>query len=72
MRRVALLLTRMKAFLKDRDGNFDFPALLASILFMLGAIGAYRQLKKAYLTGRILFDWTPTYGFRCNQAASNA
>jgi hypothetical protein len=44
------------AFLKNDDGNFNFPAALVSVFFILLTAWEINHLCKSLKNGRVLFD----------------
>ena len=50
------------AFLKNADGDFDYPAaMFSAFLIFVISIVAF-ELYRAFKTGRILFAWGFTFG----------
>ena len=47
------------AFLKNVDGDFDYPAAMFSLFLIFCISGMIIGLYRAFHTGRILFSWTP-------------
>jgi hypothetical protein len=47
------------AFLKNVDGDFDYPAAMLSLFLLFCITGMFFGLYRAFHTGRILFVWTP-------------
>jgi len=47
------------SFLKNVDGDFDYPAASFSLFIVFCIAGIILALYKAFHTGRILFSWTP-------------
>jgi len=46
-------------FLKNGDGDFDYPVALFSLFITFCIVGTILALYRAFHTGRILFSWTP-------------
>jgi hypothetical protein len=47
------------AFLKNVDGDFDYPAATLATFMLFCIAGVLIGLYRAFHTGRILFSWTP-------------
>ncbi|HEY4952534.1 MAG TPA: hypothetical protein VII71_04010 [Verrucomicrobiae bacterium] len=47
------------AFLKNVDGDFDYPAAMLAAFMLFCIAGMLIGLYRAFHTGRILFSWTP-------------
>ena len=47
------------AFLKNVDGDFNYPAAMFSLFLLFCIAGMFLGLYKAFRTGKILFSWTP-------------
>jgi hypothetical protein len=50
------------AFLKNVDGDFDYPTALFSAFLIFAISGTAWGLYRALKTGRILFAWGSTFG----------
>jgi hypothetical protein len=52
----------LAAFLKNSDGDFDYPAAMLSLFFVFAVSGTLCGFFRAFKTGRILFSWSFKYG----------
>jgi hypothetical protein len=56
------LLEMQISFLRNAEGEFDYPALLICLFLLLCLVGVVLGLARACRTGKILFSWCPDYG----------
>jgi hypothetical protein len=54
--------TMIATFLKDDDGDFNYPAGMMSLFLLFCISGMVIGLIRAFKAGRILFAWGSTFG----------